>query len=133
MLSEQGRWDDARSMLEESLRESERLLLKDPGARWARPWQHHHVLRLAILAQQQGRFEEGERDFRRAIALAEQWLGPDADDIATATLAVDRRDLAGLLAGRGRHDEIRPLLLANHGELDAVRAPLVDEHVLALP
>jgi tetratricopeptide (TPR) repeat protein len=131
-LAEQGRWDDARSMLEGSLRESERLLLKDPGARCARPWQHHHLFRLAILAQQRGNLEESERLFRRAIALAERWSGPGPEDIALVTPAEDRRSLARLLACQDRHKEIRPLLLANLREVDAVPRELVDEHVVAL-
>ncbi len=131
-LSEQGRWEESRSMLVESFKESERLLQAHPGGRWVRIWQHHHFFRLAMLAQQQGNLEESERLFRRAITLAEQWAGPDADDIATVAPVEDRRSLARLLACRGRLEEIRPLLLANYRELDAIPRERVDERVLAL-
>ena len=49
---------------------------------------------LAVVAQQQGRLEESEGLYRRAIACAEEWAGPGPDDISIPTLAVDRRNLA---------------------------------------
>ncbi len=57
-LSEQKRWDEVRSLLEQSLRESEDAIQRFPRAAFARSWRASHLGCLASVAERQGKMAE---------------------------------------------------------------------------
>src|SRR5262249_8583320 len=60
---------------------------------------------LAGLLQDQGKYDQAEPLYRRAIETRERVLGKDHPDVATSY-----NDLALLLAGQGMYEQAQPLL-----------------------
>ncbi len=92
-LSEQHRWDELRSLLDQSLRESEDAIRQFPRSTFARGWQASHLGCLASVAERQGRTAEREAIHRRAIAGIDEWARIDPGDSPLTQLLWHRRVL----------------------------------------
>ncbi len=80
------------------------------------------LYRLGILRRQQGKYDEAEQLYRRALVIREREHGPNDLEVA-ATL----NNLAAVEALQGKYDEARPLL---QRALDIRRAVLGGDNVL---
>jgi hypothetical protein len=114
VLSDLHRYDELRTLLEESVREAEAAVGRHPRtiSAWGCLQGHHYSL--AWIADRQGRSNDCEAHYRRAIACAVEWSHLDRSEGRLGTIANARRALAWYLASRGRPAEARELLLANH-------------------
>ena len=136
-LSEQHRWDELRSLLDQSLRESEYAIRQFPRSTFARGWQASHLGCLASVAERQGRTAEREAIHRRAIAGIDEWARIDPGDSPLTQLTWHRRALARALVDQGRRTEARDLLIANRRSLEECPPdvlncePVVAERVLS--
>ena len=73
-------------------------------------WRAHEVHGLGLLYYFQGKYDEAEPLFKRALAIAEKALGKDHPAVATSL-----NGLALLYDSQGKYDEAEPLYQAGTG------------------
>ncbi len=131
VLSDLHRFDELQRLLEESIREAEAAVGRNPRTILAWRCQVHHHPELASIAERQGRARDCEAHQRRAVACAEEWSRIDPGSEPLVNLVTCRRKLARRLVSCACRAEARDLLLANHHALWRCAPGIVDEHIVA--
>lgn len=130
-LMQEGRWDEARSLLEESVADLDAVLRRNPDDHYALTVLSSCLLRFSAVAGQQGRTDEGVMLLRRAVRSAEHRarLAPGVDSIDA--LARNREALALSLAKQGDLDESWSLMRANRLIFDGFPAGCENPRIVA--
>jgi len=131
MLMQERRWDETRSLLEESVADRDAALRRNPDDHNALTVLNLCLSRLSAVAEQQGRADESVMLLRRAVRSAAHCarLVPSVDSIEN--LAFNREALALSLAKRGDLDESRSLMLANRLMFDGLPAGCENPRIVA--
>jgi tetratricopeptide (TPR) repeat protein len=131
LLVEQGKWAEAKAVIEESLRDLERIASQAQPDHWASLWRIRHVSRLAVIANHDGKNTERIDLLQEAVHLAEE-LARHVRTAYTTTVLVQRRSaLATALAENGDCDRARVLATANCDLLDLIPRDSDDDRLVA--
>jgi tetratricopeptide (TPR) repeat protein len=92
-----GRYSEAEKLLKLALTEAERFGPSDLRLATS-------LNSLAVLHKAQGKYDQAEPLYKRALAIWEKALGPEHPDVATSL-----NNLAGLYHDQGKYDQAEPL------------------------
>jgi hypothetical protein len=120
VLMQEQRFDEARSLSEESLRYHEGVLRQDPLDHMARARQINAFFLVAQLADRQGRPDEVLSHHRRAVDAGEELVRNRLNASTICLLTAARSRLARLLARRGDQEQARSLTEASRRLLEDV-------------
>jgi eukaryotic-like serine/threonine-protein kinase len=130
-LMQAGRLDEARAVLDESVRCWDEIIALDPLDREARFNQISSLYRFAEVAVKQGRFDEAVDHLMRAVKEGEGLVGARLDATSTIALCDSRYRLASFLECHGDPEQASSLMAANRRMLDNLPALVDDPHVAA--
>jgi hypothetical protein len=125
------RWDEAHSVLEESLRAYDRAIIHNPHDADDRISRVYTLLHLRSVEEHKGKLEECVRLSELAVVASETLMKSELYQQSIRTLACSRNQLTLVLEARGNQEAARALMAANARLLEKVTVDAVDPEIMA--